>query len=104
MRDGCTLSEVRDLARSMSLKEAVVYQDGDRYLPLGGAKGGIDCDPYDRAAQGVLDRYVEAMRPLLASYWGTGEDLGLRQSQIDEACHRAGLSTSVDAVLALLDD
>jgi glutamate dehydrogenase (NAD(P)+) len=104
MRDGCTLSEVRDLARAMSLKEAVVYQPGDRYLPLGGAKGGIDCDPYDPGAQGVLERYVEAMRPLIASYWGTGEDLGLRQADIDEACHRAGLDSSVEAVLALLED
>jgi len=104
MRDGCTLSEVRDLARAMSLKEAVVYQEGDRYLPLGGAKGGIDCDPYDPAARGVLERYVAAMRPLMESYWGTGEDLGLRQPDIDEACHRAGLSSSIEAVLALLDD
>ena len=104
MRPGCTLAEVRDLARAMSLKEAVVYQDGDRYTPLGGAKGGIDCDPYDPAAQGVLERYVEAMRPLMASYWGTGEDLGLRQADIDRACHRAGLSSSIDSVLALLED
>jgi glutamate dehydrogenase (NAD(P)+) len=104
MRDGCTMAEVSDLARAMSLKEAVVYQPGDRYTPLGGAKGGIDCDPYDPAAQGVLDRYVEAMRPLLAAHWGTGEDLGLRQEDIDRACHRAGLSSSIDSVLALLDD
>lgn len=104
MRDGCTLSEVRDLARAMSFKEAVVYRPGDRYQPLGGAKGGIDCDPYDPAAQGVLERYVEAMRPLMASYWGTGEDLGLRQPDIDEACRRAGLDSSIEAVLALLED
>ncbi|MDH5277778.1 MAG: glutamate dehydrogenase, partial [Actinomycetota bacterium] len=40
MRQGCTLAEVRDLAQAMTLKEAVVYQAGDRYVPLGGARGG----------------------------------------------------------------
>ena len=54
MRDGVTLDEVRDLAQAMTLKEAVVYTPGDRYIPLGGAKGGIDCDPYDPRARDVL--------------------------------------------------
>ena len=39
MRDGCTLDEVGDLARAMSLKEAVVYDPADAYRPFGGAQG-----------------------------------------------------------------
>ncbi len=44
------------------------------------------------------------MKPLLQTYWATGEDLGLRQDAIDAACREAGLRTSIDAVLPLLDD
>ena len=34
MRDGCTLDEVGDLARAMSLKEAVVYDPADALPPV----------------------------------------------------------------------
>ncbi|NAS21557.1 glutamate dehydrogenase [Herbidospora sp. NEAU-GS84] len=104
MRAGVTLDEVADLARGMSRKEAIAYEPGLAYQPLGGAKGGIDCDPLDPEATGMLHRYIAAMKPLLATYWATGEDLGLRQESIEEACHAAGLRTSIDAVLPLLDD
>ena len=104
MRDGCTLEEVADLARAMSLKEAVVYDPADAYYPFGGAKGGIDCDPYDPAAEGVLRRYAEAMRPFLERHWATGEDFGLQQDTIDTAFAEAGLRSSIEAALLRLDD
>src|SRR5215218_4300423 len=104
MRKGCTLDEVADLASAMSLKEAVAYTPGDRYTPVGGAKGGIDCDPYDGDAVGVLRRYLEAMRPFLERHWATGEDFGLRQETIDEAAAAVGLRSSIDAALLRLDD
>jgi len=104
MRAGCTVDEVADLARAMSLKEAVAYTPGDRYTPFGGAKGGIDCDPYDPDAAGVLERYLEAMRPFLERHWATGEDFGLRQEAIDAAVVRVGLRSSIDAALLRLDD
>src|SRR5690606_7737345 len=59
MRAGCTESEVADLAYGMALKTATFN------LPVGGAKGGIDCDPKDPQARGVLERFVTAMRPWL---------------------------------------
>jgi glutamate dehydrogenase (NAD(P)+) len=104
MRAGCTVDEVADLARAMSLKEAVAYTPGDRYTPFGGAKGGIDCDPYDPDAVGVLRRYLEAMRPFLERHWATGEDFGLRQETIDAAALEVGLRSSIDAALLRLDD
>ncbi len=104
MRAGCTVEEVADLARAMSLKEAVAYDPGDRYTPFGGAKGGIDCDPYDPDATGVLRRYVEAMRPFLERHWATGEDFGVRQDTLDEVFADAGLRSSIDAALLRLDD
>ena len=41
MRAGCTESEVANLAYGMALKTATFN------LPVGGDKGGIDCDPKD---------------------------------------------------------
>jgi len=104
MRAGCTVDEVADLARAMSLKEAVAYAPGDRYTPFGGAKGGIDCDPYDPDAARVLERYLAAMRPFLERHWATGEDFGLRQETIDAAAAAVGLRSSIDAALLRLDD
>jgi glutamate dehydrogenase (NAD(P)+) len=104
MRDGCTLDEVADLARAMSLKEAVAYSPGDRYTPFGGAKGGIDCDPYDPGAHGMLVRYAAAMRPFIERHWATGEDLGLQQHAIDSAFAEAGLGSSIEAALLRLAD
>ncbi|NUT07629.1 MAG: glutamate dehydrogenase [Hamadaea sp.] len=104
MRAGCTLDEVRDLARGMTLKEAVVRVPGDRYQPFGGGKGGIDCSPHHPDARGVLRRYLQAMRPLLETVWSTGEDLGVRQDVLDELAGEIGLRSTIEAVLRLLPD
>ncbi|MGW7065309.1 Glu/Leu/Phe/Val dehydrogenase dimerization domain-containing protein [Streptomyces sp. NPDC054855] len=104
MRPGCTLDEVTGLARGMTMKEALHYDPSARYIPLGGAKGGIDCDPRAPEAYGVLVRYLRAMRPYVESSWTTGEDLGLTQDLVDEAAAEAGLISSVQAVYPLLDD
>lgn len=104
MRPGCTLEEVAGLARGMTMKEALHYDPRARYIPLGGAKGGIDCDPRDPAAYDVLVRYLRAMRPCVADFWTTGEDLGLTQDLVDRAAAEAGLTSCVQAVYPLLDD
>ncbi|MGW6898206.1 MULTISPECIES: Glu/Leu/Phe/Val dehydrogenase dimerization domain-containing protein [unclassified Streptomyces] len=107
MRAGCTLDEVAGLARGMTMKEALHFDaDGTeaRYIPLGGAKGGIDCDPRDPEAYGVLVRYLRAVRPYIENVWTTGEDLGLTQDIVDRAAAEAGLVSSIQAVYPLLDD
>ncbi|QFG22446.1 Glu/Leu/Phe/Val dehydrogenase dimerization domain-containing protein [Actinomadura sp. WMMB 499] len=104
MRAGCTLREVTDLARVMSLKETVVFRPGDRYRPFGGAKGGIDLDPRHPEARGVLKRYFLAMRPLLEHHWATGEDLGVRQATIDGLMAEIGMRSSVEAALPHVHD
>ncbi|GAA3149592.1 Glu/Leu/Phe/Val dehydrogenase dimerization domain-containing protein [Streptomyces echinatus] len=104
MRPGCTLEEVAGLARGMTMKEALHYDPEGRYLPLGGAKGGIDCDPRDPESYGLLVRYLRAMRPYVESCWATGEDLGLSQDLVDRAAAEAGLVSSIQAVYPLLDD
>ncbi|MGC5567756.1 Glu/Leu/Phe/Val dehydrogenase dimerization domain-containing protein [Streptomyces sp. FR-108] len=104
MRAGCTLAEVAGLARGMTMKEALHYNPEGRYIPLGGAKGGIDCDPRDPEAYGLLVRYLRAMRPYIEQHWTTGEDLGLTQDLVDRAAAEAGLVSSIQAVYPLLDD
>ncbi|MGW0911090.1 Glu/Leu/Phe/Val dehydrogenase dimerization domain-containing protein [Streptomyces sp. NPDC002784] len=104
MREGCALDEITGLARGMSMKEALHYDPAGRYIPLGGAKGGIDCDPRDPAAYGLLVRYLRALRPYVECFWTTGEDLGLSQDLVDRAAAEAGLVSSVQAVYPLLDD
>ncbi|MFP1625216.1 Glu/Leu/Phe/Val dehydrogenase dimerization domain-containing protein [Streptomyces sp. 5K101] len=104
MREGCTLDEVTGLARGMTMKEALHYDPRNRYIPLGGAKGGIDCDPRDPETYGVLVRYLRAMRPYIERFWTTGEDLGLTQDVVDRAAAEAGLVSSIQAVYPLLDD
>lgn len=104
MREGCTLDEVTGLARGMTMKEALHYDPEGRYIPLGGAKGGIDCDPQDPAAYGILVRFLRATGPYVESFWTTGEDLGLTQDLVDRAAAEAGLVSSIQAVYPLLDD
>ncbi|WP_329113637.1 Glu/Leu/Phe/Val dehydrogenase dimerization domain-containing protein [Streptomyces sp. NBC_01353] len=104
MREGCTAEEVAGLARGMTMKEALHYDPTSRYVPLGGAKGGIDCDPRSPEAYGVLVRYLRAMRPYIERFWTTGEDLGLTQDLVDRAAAEAGLVSSIQAVYPLLED
>jgi glutamate dehydrogenase (NAD(P)+) len=104
IREGCSLDEVRGLARGMTRKEAIVYDPADRYLPLGGGKGGIDIDPADPRAVDVLRRFLAAVLPVVRSQWNTGEDFGLRQETLDEVAADLGLPSTVEAVFATLDD
>jgi glutamate dehydrogenase (NAD(P)+) len=87
-RAGCTLAEVEDLAREMSLKA------GAYGLPVGGAKGGID-HPADAAdVDAVRGRFLTAVRPLLDTIWVTAGDLGTPQSALDAVFADVGLGPS----------
>jgi len=93
MRLGVSLDEVERLARTMS------YKNGAFNLPGGGAKGGLDIDPHDPQARGMLSRYVRAMRPLYRSGWGTAEDLGVTQELLSEVFAEQGVGMTVQAML-----
>ncbi len=86
MRPGVTLEEVKELARTMSFKMAILD------IPYGGGKSGIDCDAAAPFAPDVLRRFIEAIRPFIAERYATGADLGTREDDIVAACQLAGLT------------
>jgi glutamate dehydrogenase (NAD(P)+) len=88
----------------MTLKESLYYRPENNYVPLGGAKGGIDCDPHDPEMREVLKRYLQAVSALLQAHWTMGEDLGLQQKLIDDVVSELGLQSSIQAVYPLLPD
>ena len=87
-RAGCTLAEVEDLAREMSLKT------GAYGLPVGGAKGGIDHPADAPDVDAVRGRFLVAVRPLLDTVWVTAGDLGTPQSALDAVFTDVGLGPS----------
>lgn len=88
MRPGCTVDEVAELAREMTLKM------GAFGIHVGGAKGGIDFDSADPRAEEVRDRFLQAVRPLLERFWVTAGDLGTQQDQLDRAFQRVGIGAN----------
>jgi glutamate dehydrogenase (NAD(P)+) len=93
MREGCTLEEVERLAHAMTLK------NGGLDLPVGGAKLGLDIDPHDPAAGGMLVRFYRALRPFFETWVATGEDMGTSQAQLVEAFQEAGIGSTFKAVI-----
>ncbi|MCF1421151.1 Glu/Leu/Phe/Val dehydrogenase dimerization domain-containing protein [Mangrovimonas futianensis] len=71
MRKGLDMNEVLSLAKTMEVKFTVSGP------PIGGAKSGINFDPNDPRKKGVLERWYQAVSPLLKSYYGTGGDLNV---------------------------
>lgn len=71
MRPGVGPGEVTYLAKAMELKFALAGP------PIGGAKAGIDFDPFDPRKPEVLARWYRAIRPYLIEHYGTAGDLGV---------------------------
>ena len=86
MRAGLDRRETVYLAKTMELKFA--YSGP----PIGGAKSGIDFDPADPRRRDVLRRWFEAMRPYLASVYGTAGDLNVDSTHdVGPLCSSVGL-------------
>ena len=71
MRKGLDMNEVLSLAKTMEVKFTVSGP------AIGGAKSGINFDPNDPRKRGVLERWYNAVTPLLKHYYGTGGDLNV---------------------------
>lgn len=71
MRKGLNMEEVRSLAKVMEIKFSVSGP------AIGGAKSGINFDPSDPRKDEVLQRWYNAVIPLLKNYYGTGGDMNI---------------------------
>lgn len=71
MREGLDMNEVLSLAKTMEVKFTVSGPS------IGGAKSGINFNPNDPRKRGVLERWYNAVAPMLKSYYGTGGDLNV---------------------------
>ncbi|KAF5965922.1 glu leu phe val dehydrogenase family protein [Fusarium bulbicola] len=96
LHERTTLDEVRDIARSMSLKLAVSCQP-----QVVGAKGGIRFSPQHPQAPYVLERFIRDNASIIAQYWGTGADINTDHATIDEHARvycPPGTTTALDAL------
>ncbi len=71
MVKGIDVEEVLLLAKTMEIKFTVSGP------AIGGAKSGINFDPFDARKEGVLKRWYKAIAPLLKNCYGTGGDLNV---------------------------
>lgn len=95
MRLGLTREEVVYLAKAMELKFAFSGP------AIGGGKSGIDFDPRDPRRDQVLERWFQAVRPVLAACYGTGGDVNVDEQRDVEPLVRAmGLSHPQEGILA----
>lgn len=94
MREGLTREEVVYLAKAMEMKFTF---SGPR---IGGAKSGIDFDPADPRRREVLARWFRAIRPFLATCYGTGGDVAVdEQEDVEPLCRELGLEHPQEGVV-----
>lgn len=94
MRLGLDPREVIYLAKAMELKFSICGP------PIGGAKNGIDFDPRDARKRDVLERWYDALRPLLRDRYGTGGDLNVDEVlDVIPAFERLGLAHPQQGVI-----
>ena len=73
MREGLDKEEVIALAKTMEVKFTISGPS------IGGAKSGINFDPNHPKKKEVLERWFQAIYPLLKHYYGTGGDLNVHE-------------------------
>jgi glutamate dehydrogenase/leucine dehydrogenase len=94
MRKGVTREEVTYLAKAMELKFAFSGP------PIGGGKSGIDFDPSDPRRDDVLRRWYAAIRPILATCYGTGGDVNVdEQKDVQPLCAELGLAHPQEGIV-----
>ncbi|MEW9520528.1 Glu/Leu/Phe/Val dehydrogenase dimerization domain-containing protein [Streptomyces tubercidicus] len=93
MHPNVSLSEVADLAATMTLKNTLQRPQ------FGGGKGGIRFDPHAPEAEGVLRRFMLAHRDVIAREWSTGADLYTSREVIERIAREdLGLPTAFAAM------
>lgn len=92
MHADATEKEVTDLARTMSYKNAL------QKIPFGGAKAGIRYDHTLPDASGVLERFLNDVKPWLETVWCTGADLNTSNIMMQRIIVNMGLPSMFGAL------
>lgn len=79
IHETASLQEVKDLAYTMSLKNAL------QQPVFGGGKGGICFDPKDPRAPGVLKRFLQDNIEVIENQWCTGGDINTTTQAITQS-------------------
>lgn len=94
MRPTLTREEVVYLAKAMEMKFAFSGP------PIGGGKSGIVFDPADPRREDVLRRWFAAVRPYLATCYGTGGDVAVDEERdVVPICREMGLEHPQEGVI-----
>ncbi len=88
-----TLDEVTALSKIMEIKFALSGPS------IGGAKTGIKLDPAHPEKYAVLERWYEAITPLLREYYGTGSDLNTDIHRINALLQKMGIHNSQEGII-----
>ncbi|WP_440682860.1 Glu/Leu/Phe/Val dehydrogenase dimerization domain-containing protein [Cysteiniphilum halobium] len=88
-----TLEEVTTLAKIMEIKFALSGP------AIGGAKTGIRLNPDHPEKYAILERWYEAIHPLLVEYYGTGSDLNTDIHKINHLLRGLGIDNSQQGII-----
>jgi glutamate dehydrogenase/leucine dehydrogenase len=94
MRKGLDQQEVESMAKTMEVRFTVCGPS------IGGAYSGINFDPSDPRKNGVLERWLRAVKPLLKFYYGTGGGLNVSEEEIIAITGGLGILDPQEGVLA----
>jgi len=92
VQPGLSRRHVIDMARNMSLKMRVCG------LPIGGAKCGIDYDPAAPGKKAAMRRFMEAIKPYVATCYSMGPDLNTTMDELEEIAATIGLASVKTAI------
>jgi len=94
-----TMPEVESLARTMTLKMAMIG------IPFGGAKSGIVSDPAwtEEQRKEALAAFGRAVRPLVEACYLIGEDMGTTSADVAFLHEAAGINQAFFALKAAMD-
>ncbi|MCF6765147.1 hypothetical protein L3V82_05140 [Thiotrichales bacterium 19S3-7] len=87
------VNEVTTLAKIMEIKFAFSGPT------IGGAKTGIQLDPNHPNKYEILERWYQAIKPILKSCYGTGSDLNTDIHKINELLKPMGIENSQEGII-----
>lgn len=92
VQPGLTVQEVAQLARNMTLKQAVAG------IHVGGAKAGLDMPPDLPARHAVMHRFLNVLKPMILHCYSCGPDMNTSMAELDAIAVELGIPSLKIAV------